>query len=48
LCKGDYPHFSPISASDDADLLDLLVDWAPDDTTRRKILADNRAKVYGL
>ncbi len=33
---------------DDADLLDLLLDWAPDETTRNKILADNPAKLYGF
>ena len=33
---------------DDADLLDLLLDWAPDDATRKKILVDNPAKLYGF
>jgi predicted TIM-barrel fold metal-dependent hydrolase len=32
---------------DDADLLDLLLDWAPDDATRRRILADNPAELFG-
>ena len=31
-----------------ATLLDLLLDWAPDETTRNKILADNPAKLYGF
>ena len=31
---------------DDADLLDLLLEWAPDDATRRKILVDNPAALY--
>lgn len=33
---------------DDADLLDLLLDWAPDEAVRRKILADNPAELYGF
>jgi len=31
---------------DDANLLDLLLDWAPDDATRKKILVDNPAELY--
>jgi len=31
---------------DDADLLDLLLDWAPDSATRKKILVDNPAELY--
>ena len=34
-------------APDDADLLDLLLEWAPDDVTRRKILVDNPGAFYG-
>lgn len=33
---------------DDTDLLDLLLDWAPDEAVRRKILVDNPAKLYGF
>jgi D-galactarolactone isomerase len=33
---------------DDADLLDILLEWAPDDAVRRKILADNPAELYGF
>ncbi len=33
---------------DDADLLDLLLDWAPDEKTRNRILADNPARLYGF
>ena len=33
---------------EDADLLDLLLDWAPDDATRRKILVDNPAELFGF
>jgi len=34
------------SIPDDADLLDLLLDWAPDEATRTKILVDNPAELY--
>jgi D-galactarolactone isomerase len=33
---------------DDADLLDLLLDWAPEEIMRRKILADNPAQLFGF
>jgi D-galactarolactone isomerase len=32
----------------DEDLLDLLADWAPEEATRRKILVDNPAELYGF
>jgi len=31
----------------DDDLLDLLLDWAPDEKVRKKILVDNPAELYG-
>jgi D-galactarolactone isomerase len=33
---------------DDAVLLDTLLDWAPDDAMRRRILVDNPARLYGF
>ncbi len=51
LWASNWPHPSPIPRDpmpDEADLLDLLLDWAPDDSTRRKILADNPAQLYGF
>lgn len=33
---------------EDADLLDLLLDWAPAEGTRRKILVENPAALYGF
>jgi D-galactarolactone isomerase len=33
---------------DDADLLDLMADWAPNEVQRRKILVDNPAALYGF
>jgi D-galactarolactone isomerase len=38
--KAGYPN--------DAALLDLLLDWAPDEAVRRKILVDNPAQLYGF
>jgi len=29
-------------------MLDLLLDWAPDEATRRRILVDNPAELYGF
>jgi D-galactarolactone isomerase len=41
-----HPYRSPIPSS--AAMLDLLVDWAPDDATRRQILVANPAELYGF
>lgn len=50
LWASNWPHPSATAQTmpDDADLLDLLLDWAPDETTRRKILTDNPARLYGF
>ena len=50
LWASNWPHPSAPKdrIPDDADLLDLLLDWAPNDATRRKILADNSAELYGF
>lgn len=45
----DWPHpnyFNPMP--NDADLLDLMLDWVPDERTRKQILADNPAKLFGF
>jgi D-galactarolactone isomerase len=34
--------------SDDAHLLDLLIEWAPEEVTRRRILTANPAALYGF
>jgi D-galactarolactone isomerase len=48
LWASNWPHPSAPKDKipDDADLLDLLLDWAPDDATRKKILVDNPAELY--
>ena len=45
----DWPHPTQRGTKpDDALLLDLLADWAPDETTRRQILVDNPAELFGF
>lgn len=46
----NWPHPLPGRAAvpDDALLLDLLLDWAPDERVRNRILADNPAELYGF
>jgi D-galactarolactone isomerase len=48
LWASNWPHPSaPKDAKpDDADLLDLLLDWAPESSARQKILVDNPAALY--
>ena len=48
LWATNWPHPSEKNPPDEADLLDLLLDWAPDDGNRRKILVDNAAELYGF
>ena len=45
----DWPHpnwWKPMP--NDADLLDLLLDWAPDPADRHRILVDNPAELFGF
>ena len=45
----DWPHPTERDTKpDDAVLLDLLQEWVPDEATRRKVLVDNPAKLYGF
>jgi D-galactarolactone isomerase len=48
LWASNWPHPGQNPSPDDANLLDLLLDWAPDDTARRKILVDNPAALFGF
>ena len=50
LWGSDWPHptESAETMPDDADLLDLLLSWAPDPAARRAILSDNPARLYGF
>lgn len=44
----DWPHPTESEKPDDAVLLDLLSEWAPDAATRHRILVDNPAGLYGF
>jgi D-galactarolactone isomerase len=44
----NWPHLALKDKPDDAGLLDLLLDWAGDEATRRRILVDNPAALYGF
>jgi D-galactarolactone isomerase len=43
-----HPMATREAIPDDAQLLDLLLDWAPDESTRRRILVDNPDVLYGF
>ena len=45
----DWPHpgvRDPEPKPDDPILIDLMLDWAPDEAVRNRILVDNAAKLY--
>jgi 2-pyrone-4,6-dicarboxylate lactonase len=47
----DWPHsniFAPGKTPNDGELLDLLLDLAPEETVRNRILVDNPARLYGF
>jgi predicted TIM-barrel fold metal-dependent hydrolase len=44
----DYPHLSFADKVHSEELFDLLRQWAPDETVRRKILVDNPARCFGF
>jgi D-galactarolactone isomerase len=48
LWASNWPHPGAAPPPDDANLLDLLLDWAPDEKTRHRILVDNPARLYGF
>jgi len=48
LWASNWPHPGEKSPPDEADLLDLLLDWVDDEAVRNKILADNPAELYGF
>jgi D-galactarolactone isomerase len=49
LWASNWPHPSARSnPPDDVELMELLLDWAPDEKVRRKILVDNPAELYGF
>lgn len=48
LWASDWPHPSLDEPPDDAQFLDLLLDWVDDEATRARILVDNPAALYGF
>ncbi|MGH8799516.1 MAG: amidohydrolase family protein [Casimicrobiaceae bacterium] len=44
----NWPHPNVRPQPSDAGMLDLLLEWAPDEATRRAILVDNPARLYGF
>ncbi|MGE0749460.1 MAG: amidohydrolase [Variibacter sp.] len=50
LWASNWPHPSAAADSkpDDAMLLDVMLEWAPDEATRTKIFVDNPARLYGF
>lgn len=44
----DYPHLSFADQVGSVQLFNLLADWAPDEPTRRRILVDNPAALFGF
>ena len=43
----DWPHLTD-GSRDTGELVNLLTDWIPDETTRRRVLVDNPAKLFGF
>jgi 2-pyrone-4,6-dicarboxylate lactonase len=50
LWGSDWPHVNMNNRQmpNDGDLLDLLLEWAPDETVRNRILRDNPREIYKL
>jgi D-galactarolactone isomerase len=50
LWASNWPHSSmpPERYPSDSNLLDLLLEWAPNEADRQKILVDNPARLYGF
>lgn len=44
----NWPHPNAHPTPSNALMLDLLLDWAPDEAMRRRILVDNPARLYGF
>lgn len=44
----NWPHPMRTPRPDDADLLDMLLEWVPDEATRTKVLVENPARLYGF
>jgi D-galactarolactone isomerase len=47
LWASNWPHPGVIPAPSNAHMLDLLLDWAENESTRHRILVENPAEIYG-
>ena len=48
LWGSDWPHVAVARIPDTGRLRNLLLDWAPDEAARHRILVDNPARLYGF
>jgi D-galactarolactone isomerase len=48
IWASNWPHVGVAETQDDAMLLNLLLHWAADEATRRRILVDNPAELFGF
>jgi predicted TIM-barrel fold metal-dependent hydrolase len=48
LWGSNWPHPNETQKPNDAQLFDLLSQWAPEEATRRRILVENPATLYGF
>ncbi|HEX3693908.1 MAG TPA: amidohydrolase family protein [Polyangia bacterium] len=48
LWASNWPHPNTNPQPSNAAMLDTLLDWADDDATRKRILVDNPARLYGF
>jgi predicted TIM-barrel fold metal-dependent hydrolase len=49
LWGSDWPHPDHFEAMpNDGDLFDLMLDWVPDPATRKQIMSDNPAELFGF
>ena len=44
----DFPHPNATHEADEADLVDLVPQFAPDALAQRRLLVDNPARLYGF
>jgi D-galactarolactone isomerase len=48
IWASNWPHVGVAEGPDEATLLDLLLNWAPEEQVRRRILVDNPARLFGF
>jgi predicted TIM-barrel fold metal-dependent hydrolase len=44
----DFPHPNATHEADEADLVDLVAQYAPDPAAQKRLLVDNPARLYGF